>query len=173
MGKHVRIIVLDARTRGKPNTSIRDRIHNEQAHRRASSRVASRTGDLISPVYLYLPRSFRGARPRQERRASNPRQELRLSGGGHPRLSPGSTLRHQISTLYPDTPTLRHQCQSTHSVRHSDTRESVGPVSSHQCQAVSMVSKQNRHSDTRHPRHPPDTPRHSTPPTLRHYRPRC
>ena len=41
-----------------------------------------------------------------------------------------------------------------------------------QCQAVSMVSKQNRNSDTRHPRHPrPPTPRHSTPPTIRHYRP--
>jgi hypothetical protein len=42
-------------------------------------------------------------------------------------LSPGSTLRHQISTLarhYPDTPTLRHQCQST-----------LGPTLRHQCQA--------------------------------------
>ena len=68
--------------------------------------------------------------------------------------------------------------------RHSDTSVSIDtrpdtptPVSG-QCQAiltldiigwrqaVSMVSKQNRHSDTRHPRHPrltPDTPdsRHS------------
>ena len=101
-------------------------------------------------------------------------------------LSPGSTLRHQITTLsrhtYLDTaPTLylpRHpditptpQCQPTynrHSVRHSDTSRdtSVRPVSKAiltvellgqsqailtallgQCQAVSMVSRQNRHSD--------------------------
>jgi hypothetical protein len=48
-----------------------------------------------------------------------------------PRLEPWldtqSTLRHQIPTLsrhYPDTPTLRHQCQST-----------LGPTLRHQCQA--------------------------------------
>jgi len=44
-----------------------------------------------------------------------------------PWLDTCSTLRHQISTLprhYPDTPTLRHQCQST-----------LGPTLRHQCQA--------------------------------------
>ena len=80
-------------------------------------------------------------------------------------LSPGSTLRHQISTLsrhYPDTtPTPRHSDTSVnrHSARHSDT--SVRPVSSHldvghprmASSSVNGVKKQNRHSDTRHPRH--------------------
>ena len=47
-----------------------------------------------------------------------------------------------------------------HSVRHSDTsvRPGCQAVSTvdllGQCQVVSMVSRQNRHSDTRHPRHP-------------------
>ena len=95
-------------------------------------------------------------------------------------LSPGSTLRHQISTLsrhYPDTiPTLpRHP--DTPTPVSIDTRPDTPTPVSGQCkailtldiigqrQAVSMVSKQNRHSDTRHPRDPrhPDTrhPRHS------------
>jgi len=100
-------------------------------------------------------------------------------------LSPGSThfdtrSRHYPDTnptlsRHPDTPTPYDTSVNRHSVRHSDT--SVRPVSSHLDvgphpsshaawrQAVSMVSKQNRHSDTRHPRHPrhPDTrhPRHS------------
>jgi hypothetical protein len=86
------------------------------------------------------------------------------------------------STPYPDTstPTLpRHYPDTTPTLRHSDTPtlpDTPTPVSGQcqailtvdlivQCQAVSTVSKQNRHSDTRHPRHPrhPDTrhPRHS------------
>ena len=49
-------------------------------------------------------------------------------------LSPGSTLRHQIPTLprhYPDTSTLRHQCQPT-----------LGPTLRHQCQASVKPSRQ-------------------------------
>ena len=95
-------------------------------------------------------------------------------------LSPGSTLRHQIPTLsrhYPDTiPTLSRHPDTPTPVS-IDTRPDTPTPVSGQCQAiltldilgwrqaVSMVSKQNRHSDTRHPRHPrhPDTrhPRHS------------
>ena len=82
-------------------------------------------------------------------------------------LSPGSTLRHQIPTLsrhYPDTSTLRHQCQPTlrhlnrHSVRHSDT--SVRPVSSHLASGPPrLVSSSVKGVKTK------PTLRHSTPPT--------
>jgi hypothetical protein len=97
--------------------------------------------------------------------------------GGDSRVEPW------LDTSTPDLDTIP-------TPRHSDTSVSIDtrpdtptPVSG-QCQAiltldiigwrqaVSMVSKQNRHSDTRHPRHPRH-PRHSTLPTLRHYRPRC
>jgi len=79
-----------------------------------------------------------------------------------------SIVRHQIPTLSrhcPDTSTLRHQCQPT---PHADTRsDTPTPVSSHldsgPPRPVSMVSRQNRHSDTRHPR---QVPRH--PSTLQH-----
>ena len=79
-----------------------------------------------------------------------------------------SIVRHQIPTLSrhcPDTSTLRHQCQPT---PHADTRsDTPTPVSSHldsgPPRPVSMVSRQNRHSDTRHPR---QVPRHSS--TLQH-----
>jgi hypothetical protein len=62
---------------------------------------------------------------------------------------------------HPDTPTP----VSIDTRSDTPTPESVRPVSSHQCQAVSMVSKQNRHSDTRPPRPPPDTPTLDTPDT--------
>ena len=85
-----------------------------------------------------------------------------------------------LSRHYPDTPTLRHQCQST-----------LGPTLRHQCQALvrpvsshldvgpprtasSSVNGVKAKPTLRHSTPPtPPTPRHSTPPTLRHYRPRC
>ena len=81
--------------------------------------------------------------------------------GGRACLSPGSTLRHQISTLsrHPDTPTP--QCQST-----------LGPTLRHQCQA--SVRPVSSHLDVGHPRMASSsvngvkakpTLRHSTPPT--------
>ena len=75
-------------------------------------------------------------------------------------LSPGSTLRHQISALsrhYPDTPRDSDTYPTPVSI---DTRSDTPTPVSGQCQAiltldligqrqaVSMVSKQNRHSDT-------------------------
>ena len=134
------------RTRGKPKYRTRRSVIAFTTNKRteASSRVASRTGDLISPVYLYLPRSFRGARPRQERRAVATYPQV-TRGAPLERWWP-SALEPWLYTSTPDLDTIpRHPDTPTpvsiDTRSDTSTPESVRPVSSHQCQAVSMVSK--------------------------------
>ena len=118
-----------------------------------------------------------------EQRGDRPQRHGRLHGEGAAFLA---LLEPWLDTSTPDLDTIptlpRHP--DTPTPVSIDTRPDTPTPVSGQCQAiltldllgqrqaVSMVSKQNRHSDTRHPRHPRH-PRHSTPPTLRHYRPRC
>jgi len=93
----------------------------------ANPRLVSGTINTLWPPRLGLPRVLgRSIRTTAVKRAV----QMRLCGvdgaleGVILELSPGSTLRHQISTLsrHPDTPTP--QCQST-----------LGPTLRHQCQA--------------------------------------
>ena len=142
--------------------------HDQRPRRHAPPRLQKR---VVHPYKICVGKC-RGA-ARQRPRSGPPE----AAPTGRLALSPGSTLRHQISTLsrhYPDTiPTLSRHPDTPTPVS-IDTRSDTPTPVSGQCQAiltldligqrqaVSMVSKQNRHSDTRHPRHPrhPDTRHH-------------